>query len=321
MRRRTGEPEEAYWRRRQETRSAAVIAWRNRRDTERAQGAIHVRESFDSWTEFCDRAARSTNHGDVSHSGETDWNGGVSFDEALQLARDGWAEGADRLADMTARLEGRLANRVIVQLPGYSVVGPGVLDMGRYLNGHPEPFMVWRDGEVSAETESPRGVLRVLVNGCSSWHVDAEAIFWRGAAAVAIVDMAERSGARVEVEMTERVVNYSNGSNHSADTRVMLKRAQDHVPTELLAFALAHPATLRRLTFGYWETLSESERAALAFTPHGFYGRPDDVPESERGDVIYIPTLLGPGPFGSAESTAKWVIAELAKCGIEVETA
>jgi hypothetical protein len=88
----------------------------------------------------------------------------------------------------------------------------------------------------------------------------------------------------------------------------------------LLAYALAHPATLRRLTFGYWETLSERDRVALDFVPHGTYGTPADVPQDERGDVIYIPALLGTGPFKSGESTARWVIAELAQHGIEVET-
>lgn len=320
VRRRTGETEIDYWRRRSDTRQRALEAWRTRREVERAKGAVNVRESFDSWTEFVDRAARSTSYRDTSHSAGNDWAGGVSFDGALQLARDGWAEGADRLADMTARLEGRLANRVTVQTPGYSVAGPGVLDMGRYLTGHPEAFMVWKDSETVSETESPRGVLRILINGCSSWHVDAETIFWRGAAAVAIVDMAERAGARCEVEMVERVNCYGDGGYNTADTRILLKRAQDHVETDLLAYALAHPATLRRLTFGYWETLSETERAALQFVPYGTYGTPGDVPADERDGLIYIPALLGRGPFASGESTAQWVIAELAKNGIEVET-
>lgn len=307
-------------------------AYREQREREQAEAkaraeasALHIRDTFDSWLDFVERAEGPSDmtYDRVSRDAGS-WGDLVSWPEACRLARDGWPEGAERLADMTARLEGRIANRAAIQIPGYAVVGPGVLDMGRYLMGHPEQFMVWQDSDETAETSNatPR-VLKLLISGTSSRHVSAEAMYWRGAAAVAIIDMAERAGARVEAELVMRVANHTyirrEKANSDIETRIMLKRAQDHVPTELLAYALANQATLRRLTFSQWETLDAKTRRALDIGGH--YGYPSDVTEEEREGAIYLPVQLGgAGPFYSPESTAKWVIETLAAQGIEVET-
>lgn len=359
VRRRKGEDWQAFYTRRQKARDEARARWnvaydawrkwyydpaneaerqaarerqaaeaRAREAERRARAeasAIHHRETFDDWPQFvaaaCERPSDMADWQRHSREGGS-WGDLIDWQTAVTLARDGWAEGAERLADMTARLEGRLANRAAVQVPGYSPVGPGVLDMGRYLIGHPEPFMVWQDGDESTETSTAPRVLKLIVAGTSSHNVSAESIYWRGAAAIAIVDMAERAGARVEVELVERISNsgHADGAYVTNDTeaRITLKRAQDHVSTELLAFALANQATLRRLAFSYWETLGAAERRALGIGGH--YGFPSDTAEAEREGAIYLPAQLGgAGPFYSPESTAKWVIDTLAAAGIEVE--
>jgi hypothetical protein len=140
---------------------------------------------------------------------------------------------------------------------GYSVVGPGVLDMGRYLMGHPEPYMVWTDADETQDI-NPDRVLRILCNGTANASAGSEVIWNRGAAAAVIADLAESQGVRVEIELVFANQSYSGSYSKFY---IPLKRAQDHVPAELLAFALAHPSSLRRLMFGVWETLTAAERA------------------------------------------------------------
>lgn len=274
---------------------------------------VAITRHLEGWDEFLAISARSDGSSGSSHEseGRSGWRETATFEDAVKLARNGWPEGAERLADLTARLEGRLQNRASVKLPGYSVVGPGVLDMGRYLMGHPEPYMVWQDSDESQDI-NPDRVLRILCNGTANAGAGSEVIWNRGAAAAVIADLAESQGVRVEIELVFANQSYSGSYSKFY---IPLKRAQDHVPAELLAFALAHPSSLRRLMFGVWETLTATERAALLVGSS--YGTAMDV---EPDGAIYMPAVMGHDyNFGSAETTAAWIIQTLKTHGIEVE--
>lgn len=275
---------------------------------------VQITRHLGGWEEFLALSALSDGTRGSSHEHESGrgWRDTATFEDAVKLARNGWPQGAERLADLTARLEGRLQNRAAVKLPGYSVVGPGVLDMGRYLMGHPEPYMVWVDSDETQDI-NPDRVLRILCNGTANGGAGSEVIWNRGAAAAVIADLAESQGVRVEIELV--FANQSWNGSHSK-FYVPLKRAQDHVPAELLAFALAHPSSLRRLMFGVWETLSPAERTALDIGRG--YGNALDV---DPDGAIYMPAISfgGDANFHSAESTAAWIVRTLKTHGIEVE--
>lgn len=276
---------------------------------------------FDSWGAYVDTAARdeiermgrsSRDHGDPSFLGTE------TFEDALKLARDGWKDGAEQLSELAARLEGRLGNVSTVKQPGYSIVGPGVLDMGRYLMGHPEPYMVFRDSEELTDV-NPDRVLKVIVCAGANANLSDTEIWWRGAAAIAITDLVESGGARVELELArESAGRY--GANGAARhvRRVMVKRAQDHVAPEILAFALAHPSSHRRIDWGVRETLASNVRLAMGSWPAGGYGRSQDLAIADRDGALYVPYHAP--EFRSAEGTAAWVVRALKEHGIEVET-
>lgn len=279
-------------------------------------------QHFDSWGEYVDRAdspkrpgmsSRNDSHMDSSWSGEPTWAA------ALKLAREGWQRGASRLDNLTARLEGRLANVSAVKRLGFDVMGPGTLDVGRYLIGHPESMMVWRESEELTDL-NPARVLRVITNQSTNASMSDEQVFWRGAACCAIVDLAERAGVRCEVELV-------NPGRHSGTVggvyqqtreinRVMLKRPQDALAPELMAVALCHPLSERRINFAVMEHYTTEVWRQIG----GGYGAASELEpdEYEAETVIYVPSRIN--DFYSADSTAAWVVAELAKHEIEVVT-
>lgn len=280
---------------------------------------------FDSWGESISRAEMAET-GPLGRDSRMICKNGTNpygidmgtdtFEAAVKLARDGWTDGADRLAELTARLTGRLSNVSSVKRIGFDVMGPGVLDAGRYAIGHPENMMVWQTTE-ELTGANPDRVLRLVVCCSTFASTSADTMYWRGAAGIAIADLAESSGVRVEIEMVR--ANEDNRDVINARW-TMLKRAQDHIDPAILAFALCHPSAHRRIDWGIRETLPVTLRNRYGYHSGSSYGHPCEIPESMRkGECIYVP--MNPSIFRDANSTATWVIDALREHEIEVETA
>lgn len=321
VRRRNGESTDAYYQRRAETRGAAIRAWRERtlqqQQQEREFGPRTFEHAFDSWGDFVSRAESAESApalGRTSRDVRDDesWSGTATFEDAAKLARYGWPDGAEQLANLTAQLTGRLANASHSKRMGFDVMGPGTLDVGRWAIGHPECMMVWRESDELTDL-NPARVVRLTVSGFQAGVTPHHQIFWRGAAAFAICDLIESSGARCEVEL----VFTSSGSGAVSTQRVMLKRAQDAVDPDMLAFAFCHPSSFRRIGFGVAETFETAERKTMGFSQHGYYGMRREMEPREYGDAVYIPANCA--PFDTAEQTAAWVVEKLREHEIEVE--
>lgn len=274
---------------------------------------------FDSWGDYVTRAEMPESTpvmGAASHLVDSfhtaEWCGTQTFEDAAKLARDGWADGASRLSELTARLEGKIGNVSAVRHIAYAMSGPGVLDMGRYLMGHPEPYMVWRESE-ELQDINPERIVRIVVNAGANSNLSSQRIWWRGAAACAITDLIESTGARVEIELVRK--NRSQGMH---TRRILAKRAQDHVAPEILAFALAHNASHRRIDFAVRETLPTATRRAIGAHASGGYGTSIELDQDEYQGAIYVP--YDAYEFSGPEGTANWVVKTLAAHGIEVET-
>jgi hypothetical protein len=192
-------------------------------------------------------------------------------------------------------------------------VAGAVPDVARYLAGEPENMLT------PCEETAPARVVRLVVNICASADITAAAMYKRGAAALAMVDAIESTGARVEIAVAN--CHQSRASGNRRAVVVTVKRAEDHAEPDRLAFALAHPATLRRLWFAFAEnTYTPDERAEYG-VGNGGYGTPEDMPDAERGD-IYLPAAKSWEPhFATPESAAAWIMETLRAQGIvETET-
>lgn len=248
--------------------------------------------------------------GSRDHAAGADWDYGAGWDGTVDLAGRGWPEGLENVDAIRARVSAIVAREVTRPAWVFDVAG-AVPDVGRYLAGEPENMLT------PCEETAPARIVRLVVNFAASCNITAAAMYKRGAAALALVDAIESTGARVEIV----VCNAHCASGNKRAVIVTVKRAEDHADPDRLAFALAHPATLRRLWFAYAEnTYTPDERAEYG-VGNGSYGTPADMPDAERGD-IYLPAALGwEEHFSTPESAAAWIMETLRAQGIiETET-
>lgn len=273
---------------------------------------MNITKTFNSWTEFVDRAesGKPTARTRSSRKNGEHWSG-ASFNEAVRMARQGWPEGTKLVHELSATLYNNLPAKRLKLQPAYSVVGPGTLDMGRYIQGHPESMMVWVESETEDVVASGGKIVSVVYNIAASSGVSAKEMLDKGVVACALVDLLERAGRRVELVMAVGVRSW-----RSAYTmRVPLKLPQDPLDMDRLAYAVAHASCLRRLCFSVWECEPAEVVAEFDFNG-GSYSTPATVSVEEH-ELLIPHTLWFPG-FKFADYM-KWLVKQLATQGVEID--
>ena len=277
--------------------------------------------NFSSWTAFVDAAEHgettmSTQDRHSRHLKGRSWAGTKTFEEALELAHYGWPKGAARLKDEMDILVSQLPTRRVVRELHMAPVGPGTLDMNRYIMGHPEPWHTWRDSEF--DDYAPNGEI-IPITYCSSASagVSAEELHHKGATIAALVDVLEKAGRRVELTCVGGAKE-GYGNSRKVIFRASVKNANDPLDIDRVAFSLAHPATFRRLFFSMMEQSPEEYRSAIGITGYGAYGSPLD---DENVEGIYIPasSLYGDSSWSTTANKRAWLKKQLAPYGIDLE--
>ena len=184
------------------------------------------------------------------------------------------------------------------------------IDVARFCAGEPE---CWTD-VVQHEASGPSRVLRLVVGGFVSCGIDAAVFTRRGAAILSLVELLERAGRRVEVTLTFALATYS--SVPELEFRVRLKDAEQPIDVPRLAFAIANPATFRRLCFAAMEG-TEGIGVACARAQYSRGG----LQCTERGDIYLPQATLGESQWATPASAQAWVLAELQRLGVELRSA
>ena len=227
---------------------------------------------FDSWESFVEAASVVSHSGDYGghSSGKRHFYGTSSFDEAAKLAREGWRDGVAKVQEIRATIAQAVQSIVSRRADsiGYDVFGEYV-DVGLFLTGEPECF-----GVRVCDDSISNGVVRINVNIAVSGIVSHRAIFARGAAAIAAIDVIEASGRRVEVYGVDGSLTYDKRIH---ETLVLLKSASQPLDIDRLVFALCHPSCLRRLCFSVAEkygVLAQDSRPHEVAVEDGINTRP-----------------------------------------------
>lgn len=214
----------------------------------------HKVVEFETLAEFL-AAADTPGDGKSSHrerpAGD-DWAGTETFEQALELARRGWPEGAERISTLRATLENVVQKTVVAKSAQlrWDVAGD-FLDIGRVLTGEPDSFGSF----VEAEANQPAArVVRLVCNVSARAEVKAPSIFSAGAAVVAAVDVLESLGHRVELWLGSGSENYLDRGK-KLTVLVKIKEASQAVDLDRLAFLAASNASLRRIFFSVEEDL------------------------------------------------------------------
>lgn len=196
--------------------------------------------------------------------GSSSFHGTRTFEDAVEIARTGWPEGAARAVEIGASVASAVRDVINSKASSYAFdVAGQFVDIGRYLTGEPECF-----GTIVEDADSiKKPVVKLVVNLSASACVSADSLIARGVAVVAAVDILEAVGRRVEVVAAT--------AHHSYEThleiRVPVKAAGQPLDIDRLAFCLAHPSCYRRLFWSISEQHGVLPRNCLpaSVTPEG----------------------------------------------------
>jgi hypothetical protein len=210
------------------------------------------RRNWESFADFVDDMRKPGDRGNESSSVQNDeeWTGTKSYQHCLELADNGWPEGLKRMKKLMGDLRNIDTHDAERFLPRFVEAGDEV-DVGRYLSGEPENMMEYNIVHVPASGR----VVKLLVNVAASCGISAEAMFLRGAAAVMLSDLLEQSGLRAEIVVASAGRNGDAGVCYT----VTVKRAEQPIELDRLAFMVACPSVFRRLMFRAYEQLPPEE--------------------------------------------------------------
>jgi len=227
------------------------------------------------------------------------------YADALALAADGgyWADGAERMvqgvADAAALRENYAQPMIHNDVAGFAP------DVPAYLAGIPDCMMSYEPGDM---TTAATPTVTIGVGTCS-YGVSTQSIENRGIAILSLIDSLESIGYRVQLDYVGD--NIDGPKSSLKRIRVILKRAGDHWNPGSVAFALCHPAMLRRLTVG----LLERDVDSVARTTCG-YGIGDDGYINDYS--LAFPFMTSNAGFASLADALETVGAMATDYGMEV---
>ena len=178
---------------------------------------------------------------DSSQSNESsyDWDLRAGWSKALDLYRTGWPDGRMLMEQAKpAEITHRRHERV------YGMAG-GAVDVGRMLTGNPMHMVSTRKRRI------PRPVVKLLLNLGALAYVQSNCFVNFGVAIVELINQLEENGQRIEVDLV--FTGRQNGTHCHVGWG--LKKADDYLDLDQLAFGIAHPAAFRRIGFALLERL------------------------------------------------------------------
>jgi len=197
-------------------------------------------------------------------TGRNDWYGTADYEEAVELAANGWWYGGNELEAAIRRIKPQVDKAVevlarLVYMPTPN--RPGVLDVGRYAAGHPYCM-------VSPVLSGSVPIVRVMVPCLWSASVPTKDIMEAGAVVSAVAEVLTAAGYAVEVAA---VAGWDRRNGDAEVVEVILKQSTQRVDVEDLAFGIAHPSMSRRFIFAAGE-LNPHAREINCRTGGGYGG-------------------------------------------------
>jgi hypothetical protein len=258
---------------------------------------------FNSWHDYVLAAnePRSTKHeyrDSETHKADKSWDAGLGLEGALEMAVNGWDSIRPNITKLTDSITDDLKDTLMDTFRSVYDVAGSTVDIGRYMAGEPENMVT-----VLPVQESTVGrVVTILVNAAFNCGVDAVDIQRRGVAICALVECLALM--QHETEIWSEMTVTADGLVHTE--LIKLKAAGDPLDIPELMFCIAHPASLRRVSFRYMETLDDMKRIGAG------YGSPHNLTCGELvGANIKLDQL-----YGGFDDAEHWVREHLLKFGL-----
>jgi hypothetical protein len=248
------------------------------------------------------------------------WDFGVDFKAARTLAEEGWALKARPIWDALEIVEhsSRLRIRETFDVSG------GAVDIGRFLQNEPECMF--------NQSLDDFPYVSIFVEIGTPCTTEASAIFYRGAAIVAVMRAIQASGRSVSLTILGSVVSKMSMLStlfpksfpieedaHRHISWINLVELGEPINPGRIAFWLAHPTALRRCIFRYVEQQTEPLRDAFGFRDGYGYGYCGDCPKEFMPEsAVYIPSLSSPSSFDSPEKALRSILPHFQGKGVEL---
>ncbi|MET9629940.1 hypothetical protein ABZX92_20990 [Lentzea sp. NPDC006480] len=240
-----------------------------------------------SWREFLDTATAPPTSSNPSSRRISDGWHGATWEEAVELATDGWSLALEETRVTVAELRGRagLSHAVTLLEPTWDVTGSEV-DVGAYLSGVPECMVDAVPRQVSRRGK----VITFLVPGGFTHTIAHDVIINRGLALATLCTAIIDAGHSVEVWSGFAGELPLAGHDHRFSGTARVISAGEPLDVGRLIFAVAHPAMLRRLWFGVWDAQPKDVATAMMA---GRYGYPpytlhaSDLPEEVTDPYVF----------------------------------
>jgi hypothetical protein len=169
----------------------------------------------------------------------------ASFDETTDRARQGWPEGLARLQSVAALADMPQGIASLIPSPVFAEEGDEVA-VDRYLDNEADCWVSFP----TVPTPARGRVVSVIVHCGGNSQVSAEAWTNRGAAALSLIDALEQAGFRAEVT----IATMSQTNERTFQFSCLLKRAEDPLELDRMAFFLMSSSVQRRFLFRLRET-------------------------------------------------------------------
>ena len=272
--------------------------------------------TFDSLGEFLTAVDISKPHNAANstawESWDETWSGG-SRASAFDKARNGWAEGRANMVEAMAK-----ARPSVALPPAFTMDVAGAYpDPAAAAAGVPDCMV-----SIDPVEARHKPVLRVAVNVWASCAYSSTEFTNYGAAVLSYIDALEGSGFRVEVTMLchckiDGFPNY--GETYSG--RVVIKRAEEPVDIDRMAYCLTHASMLRRLWFSHMQVAP----GAAGSMPGCGMPRNPEPKDMEPGQLV-VPgiNVMKPGsadlrsPKAAAVHISKMMEEVLAQAGVDM---
>jgi len=227
--------------------------------------------------------------------------------DAVRTADEGWTEVRPQidktLAEVQEQVGARMekVSRTVVGLAG------GAVDMGRFLAGRPDCMVGFR----RVPSARHGRIVRIVYDYGANSRVSAAEMLRRGAIVAVLVDTLATLGLSVEL-VGETTVKIGREDTHT--TLVNLHNATDPLDINALAYAIAHPSMLRRLTFAVRE-MSEFGADTIARSSYG-ESKPITMAEELQADVVINRTEHGGNTRLMHSDPAAWVVSTIRGLGL-----
>lgn len=268
--------------------------------------------TFWSWPEFVDFASANSNPEQSNHDNPA-WAGGTkNLAAATELSRTGWEAGGKLVNAKGGAYFEEFTNLVIRPTIRMTDDGGMDFDMGAYLTGEPEHWFQLQSQLVAGAGQ----IVSMVVNLSEPANVSPDVIMNKGAMAATVAMLIERGGRNVEIIAALAASEHEDtgpGTRGKAiEVYIPVKRADETINLLSVAYALAHPSTLRRFAFSVMEQIAEPAWRKAVQVGRS-YGYTSDV--THTGDV-YVPSAHAWGDWTDPAKTRTWVLGILKAQGV-----